>query len=155
MRKRVITEGVQEAPETEQDWLNIESIAQAEITSEDKAHPFEAALVAGGDGWWAAESGEQTLRLLFDAPLQLKRIRLIFQEEERQRTQEFVLRWSADGQHYHDIARQQYNFSSPDSTRELEDYIVDLHGVSALELTIIPNISGGSDHASLAEWSIA
>jgi len=38
------------------------------------------------------------------------RKRMIGQE----RTQQFLLRWCADG-HCHDIARQQYNCSSPDS----------------------------------------
>jgi len=79
-----------------------------------------------------------------------------FQEDNQERTQEFVLRWSADGgQSYHDIARQQYNLSLPDSTLEIEDYGVDLNGVTGLELCVIPDISGGGARASLAEWRVA
>jgi len=157
MRKRIIERGHQEVPETEYHWLNLENMVQVEITSEDAAHPIESALVSGsGSGWRAAESGEQTLRLLFDSPQGIELIHLAFHEDERERTQEFVLRYSTDeGQTYHDIARQQYNFNSPDSTRELEDYRVDLAGVAAVELCIIPDISGGSARASLAEWRIA
>ncbi len=157
MRKRIIERDSRKALKTKHHWLNLEHLAQAEMTSEDAAHPIESALGSGaGSGWRAAESGEQTLRLLFDRPQGIELIRLAFQEDEQERTQEFVLRWSPDGgQSYHDIARQQYNFSSPDSIRELEDYRVDLNDVTALELSIIPDISGGSAHASLAEWHIA
>ncbi len=157
MRKRMVERDNQEVSRTEYHWLNLENIAQAEMTSEDAAHPIESALVSGsGSGWRAAEPGEQTLRLLFDEPQRIEMIHLAFQEEHEERTQEFVLRYSTDGgQTYHDIARQQYNFSSPDSTRELEDYRVNLNGVTALELCLIPDISGGAARASLTEWRIA
>ncbi len=157
MRKRMIETAVEEVLQTEHHWLNLEEIAQMEISSEEEANPVESILVAGANACWrAAMPGEQTLRLLFDDPHKITLIRLLFQEEHEQRTQEFVLRYSSDGgASYHDVARQQYNFSAPDSTRELEDYIVDLNGVTALELNIIPDISGGSAHATLAQWSVA
>ena len=93
---------------------------------------------------------------MFDEPLQLRRVHVVFQEDERERTQEFVLRWSPDGgQTYREIVRQQYNFSPPGSTREIEDYAVHLEGVTALELKIVPDISGGSARASLAQLRLA
>jgi len=156
MRKSIIEPGNQEAIDAEHDWLNLKSLAQAEITSEAEEHPIEAALMPGsGSFWQAANAGEQTIRLLFDAPQRIKLIRLLFKEGHQERTQEFTLRWSSDGVAFHDIARQQYNFSMPDSTVELEDYLVDVDGVITLELRIIPNISGGDARASLAEWRIA
>jgi hypothetical protein len=45
--------------------------------------------------------------------------------------------------------RQQWNFSSPDSIREVEEYQVELSDVTVLELTIVPDISGGTARASL------
>ncbi len=76
----------------------------------------------------------------------------MFHEDEQERTQEFVLRWSSDGgQSYREILRQQYNFSPPEAAPELEDYDIDLNGVTALELRIVPDISGGSARASLAQ----
>jgi hypothetical protein len=52
-----------------------------EITSEEKEYPVESALVAGDSrGWRAAESGTQTIRLVFDQPQRLKRIALVFEE---------------------------------------------------------------------------
>jgi len=67
-----------------------------------------------------------------------------------------VLQWSLDGgQTYREIVRQQYNFSPPGMTREFEDYRVDLVGVTALELKIVPDISGGDARASVAQLRIA
>jgi hypothetical protein len=134
--------------------LDLERTAEVEITSETPSNPVDFALVAGTDsGWMAAQSGEQTLRLLFDEPKKLKHIRLVFNENNDSRTQEFVLRWSADGVLFHDIVRQQYNFSPP--ATEVEEYCVDLDGVKALELNIVPDISGGPTIASLAELRVA
>jgi hypothetical protein len=157
MRKRIIGHGPREVSAAEPGWLDLERLAQVEITSEDVDYPIESALIPGtGSGWQAAEPGEQTIRLLFNEPLRLKRIHLMFQEDEQERTQEFVLRWSPDGgQSYREIVRQQYNFSPPEDAREVEDYDVDLDGVTALELRIVPNISRGSARASLVQLRVA
>jgi len=157
MRKRIIGHGPGEVAAAEPGWMDLEHLAQVEITSEDVDHPIESALIPGtGSGWRAAQPGEQTIRLLFNEPLRLKRIHLVFQEDEQERTQEFVLRWSPDrGQSYREIVRQQYNFSPPEAAREVEDYDVDLDGVRTLELRIVPDISGGSTRASLAQLRVA
>ena len=87
---------------------------------------------------------------MFDEPQSLGRVRLLFEEESRGRTQEFVLRWSPDGgRTYREVVRQQYTFSPPGTTREAEEYRVALDGVTALELRIIPDIDGGDARASL------
>jgi hypothetical protein len=157
MRKRIIGHGPGEVAAAESDWMDLEAVAQVEITSEDARYPIEAALIPGaGPGWRAAGSGEQTIRLRFDEPLSIKRLRLVFQEDEEERTQEFVLRWSPDGgRSYREILRQQYNFSPPQVPREVEDYDLNLDGVTALELKIVPDISGGSARASLAQLRLA
>ena len=96
------------------------------------------------------------MRLVFDRPQRVKRLHLEFHEDELERTQQFVLRWSPDGgQSYREIVRQQYNFSPPATTSEREDYAVDLDGVTALELNIVPDISGGPARASLAQLRLA
>jgi hypothetical protein len=135
----------------------LQRLAQVEVTSEDAANPIEAALIPSvGSGWRAAQAGEQTIRLLFDESQKVRRIQLLFHEDQQARTQEFVLRWSPDaGQSYREIVRQQYNFSPPSMTREFEDYTVDLVGVTALELKIVPDISGGDARASVAQLRIA
>jgi len=153
MRKRITNQGTGSVSPSNRQWLNVEHLAQVEVTSEAAAHPIESALIpSAGPGWRAEEPGQQTVRLLFDEPQRVRHIRLLFQEDERQRTQEFVLRWSSDGgQSYREIVRQQYNFSPPGSTSECEDYDVGIDRVTALELTIVPDISGAPVCASLAE----
>jgi hypothetical protein len=157
MRKRLIGSDPPETPAAAPGWLDLDLLAQVEISSEDADHPVESALVPGtGPGWRAAAPGEQTLRLRFDEPQTLKQIHLVFQEGEQGRTQEFVLRWSPDGgQSYREIVRQQFNFSPPATTREVEDYHVDLARVTALELQIVPDISGGPARATLDQLRLA
>ncbi len=157
MRKQVIRSALNEPGPSDGTWLNLEQAAEVELTSEAPAFPIESALVPGaGGGWRAAGPGPQTIRLRFDRPIQLRRIRLVFVETEQQRTQEFVLRWGVDDAHAsREIVRQQWNFSPPEGTREVEDYRVDLTGVTVLELHLVPDISGGTACASLAELRLA
>jgi hypothetical protein len=151
MRKRIINQGPQDVSLSNQQWLNLENLAEIEVTSEDAAHPIESALMpSAGSGWRAGQPGQQTVRLLFNEPQRIRRMRLVFQENEQERTQQFVLRWSSDGgRSYREIVRQQYNFSPPGTTTELEDFTVEIDGLTTLELNIIPNISGGLACASL------
>ena len=73
-------------------------------------------------GWRAAESGQQTIRLVFDQSQRLKQISLVFEENEIARTKEFVLRWSSDGGSlFREIVRQQWNFSPPQTAREVRN----------------------------------
>jgi hypothetical protein len=158
MRKRIIEHGLQGTPSGEQrEWLDLECLIQIEVTSEDAAHPIELALVhSGGQGWRAEEPGEQTIRLLFDEPVKLRRMQLVFRDEVQSRTQEFVRRWSSDsGRTYQEIVRQQYTFSPPGSVRETEEYAVDLGGMTILELRIVPDIGGGDARASLERMQLA
>lgn len=153
MRKRVIEHERRAGPTADQNWLDLEHLAQVEVTSESSESPVEGALLpAAGGGWCAGRPGRQTIRLLFDEPQRVSRIHLLFREDQHQRTQEFVLRASADnGRSFREITRQQYNFSPPHTTEETEDYTVDLGGLTTLELEIVPDISGGDAVASLHE----
>jgi hypothetical protein len=152
MRKRVVTDLVS-AQAQEQRWLDIEHAATVEVTSENKDFPIESSLsIEHRQGWRAAESGAQTIRLLFDEPQEIRCISLVFEEEKVKRTQEFVLR---SGGPFREIVRQQWNFSAPSSTREIEDYRVKLSNVTILELTIVPDIGGGSACASLKHLRLA
>jgi hypothetical protein len=157
VRKQIINQEPQHVAPVDQGWLDLQSLAQVELTSEDAAYPIKAALIPNaGSGWRAAQAGKQTIRLLFDELQRVRRIQLLFLEDQQARTQEFVLLWSPDGgQSYREIVRQQYNFSPPGMTREFEDYVVDLAGVTALELRIVPDISGGDARASVAQLRIA
>jgi hypothetical protein len=160
MRKRVVGTSSGKSSGAAPHWIDAEHSAEVEVSSEDAEHPIESALrpaaAAGGAGWRAAEPGPQTIRLRFDEPQRVERVRLVFDERDAPRTQEFVLRWSADGgRTYRDIVRQQYTFSPPGTTQEIEDYAVELEGVTAVELNIVPEIGGGPARASLSEWTLA
>lgn len=155
MRKQIISQELEQASTDRQGWLDLQQLARVEVTSEQEAHPIEAAFKDAAQeeaGWVAAQPGKQTIRLVFDEPQTITRIRVLFLEKERERTQEFLLRWLPEGeQPYREIVRQQYNFSPPHATTESEDYAVELRGVSALELSITPDIGGGNACASLAQ----
>jgi hypothetical protein len=157
MRKRLVTPIPHDRVPLDKGGLNVADLGMVEITSEDEDHPIECALQLGERrGWRAGEPGLQTIRLLFDQPQKLKRIWLVFEETEVQRTQEFVLRWSPDGgRSFQEIVRQQWNFSPPGTVRETEDYTVELSDVTVLELRILPDQSGGMARASLASLRLA
>jgi hypothetical protein len=157
MRKRIIPQDAPQDPPFDQDWLDLERLGLVEITSEDPAHPIESALLSETGSFWRASCpGEQTIRLVFDQSLRIERIRLKFLEEQHERTQEIALMYSPDGgQTFHLIVRQQYNFSPPETTCEIEEYTVDLDQVTVLELSIVPDISGGDVRASLAGFQLA
>jgi hypothetical protein len=151
MRKRLITPTAANIRTRAKEWLDVGRLASGEFTSEDKDFPFESAFVSSpAQGWRAAAPGPQTIRLIFDEPQRIRRVSLVFEENEIERTQEFVLRWSPDsGSSVREIVRQQWNFSPPQSIREVEDYQVDLSNVVLLELIVTPDISGGAARASL------
>ncbi|MEI6334123.1 MAG: carbohydrate-binding protein [Methylococcaceae bacterium] len=157
MRKTLINQPTTNNQRSDLIYLDLEDLAQVEISSECPEHPIESALVEGSEsGWQAAYSGEQTIRLIFDQPQTLKNILLVFDEDEQSRTQEFVLLWRCDNEDFfREILRQQYNFSPPLTTREVEAITVDLKQVTALELRIIPDMSGGEVSAKLTRLALS
>ena len=157
MRKRIINHDAQKYAPRDEGWLDLEKLAQVEVSSEEAQRPIEAALLPGGSaGWRAALPGQQLVRLMFDKPQNLRQIHLVFDERDQERLQEYTLRWcSGAGQPYREIVRQQYNFSPPTTSREVEDFKVDLDSCAELELSIIPDLKGSAAHASIAEFRLA
>ena len=157
MRKRLIDPASERPGTLGQGSLELEHAAVVELTSEEEGFPVESAFGSGeARGWRAAAPGRQTIRLIFDHPQTLKCVTLVFEEDEIARTQEFVLRWSSDcGSTPKEIVRQQWNFSPPESIREVEQYQVELHNVKVLELVIKPDISGGLARASLKNFRLS
>jgi hypothetical protein len=158
MRKRIVRQAaIQSQPFSTGTWLNLEQIVTVEVTSEDPDFPIESVFDGNSQlGWRALEKGNQQIRLIFDQPISIKRIRLRFVETEVARTQEFTLVWSGmQGRRSKEIVRQQWNFSPAGSTSEVEEYQTNLDGVTVLELAIQPDLQGGDARATLAEWRIA
>lgn len=156
MRKRLITPIPPSIGLYRDHRLDLSTTALVEVTSEDKDYPIESALIPGeSKGWRASEPGAHTIRLIFDRPQTIKCIVLVFEEKETSRTQEFVLRWSSDREReLREIVRQQWNFSPPHSTTEVEEYRVELSDVVVLEMTITPDIAGGVARASLKSLAV-
>jgi hypothetical protein len=156
MQKSVISNAPSTQPNNSAEgWIDLEDIARVEVTSEDPSFPVEGAFnLTGGPGWRASEPGEQQIRLLFAEPIAVRRIQIRFEEATRERTQQFTLRWSGTGGQSNEIVRQQWNFSPSGSTTEIEDLRVNLEGVTALELTIKPDIGDRSAIATLASMRL-
>ncbi len=156
MRKTMINQAISSS---DLNFLDLEHLAQVEFTSECQEHPVESALLLtedSGVGWLAASGGEQTIRVVFDHPRTIEHIVLMFDEPHQSRTQEFVLLWLMDNEDcYREILRQQYHFSPPNTTREIEHYEVKLNQLKALELRITPDIGGGEACAKLKQLRLA
>jgi hypothetical protein len=137
-------------------WLDVKALARIEATSEDSRYPIESVLEKDGHGWRAVAVGEQTIRLIFDEPQRIKRMRLCFMEPDTERTQQFTLEWSTDQTGaLRPLIQQEWKFSPTGSTIEIEDYEVDLNGVRMLQLVVSPEIRPGAAVATLASWRLA
>ena len=157
MRKRIVSaDRTIAGPGPGSQWLDLGQLATVEVTSEDPNFPIESVFSANrGPSWRASQKGEQQIRLIFDQALALHRIQLHFVELTRDRLQEFTVRWSAaGGGQLKEIVRQQWNFSPAGSNSEVEDYEVNLDGVSVLELVIKPDLTHNDALATLAAWRV-
>ena len=140
---------------TDVEWLDLASLVAVELSSEDPKFPFDPVLTEGGDrGWRAAEPGKQTVRLVFDEPQRVKRIRVRFTDRDHERSHEFVLRYGDGSAPMREIVRQQWSFSPGGSTEEVEDYTVELNRVKLIELEIDPDRGRNTLPATLAELLI-
>ncbi len=156
LRKQIIGQPTAiEDAHTDLRWLPLADLVSVELTSEDPRHPFDPVFDEGGDqGWRAGQPGRQTIRLRFDKPQTIHRIRLRFVDRDHERSQEFVLRFADHAGSMRDIVRQQWSFSPGGSVEEVEDYTVDLPTVSTLELEIDPDRGKNTVPATLAELLI-
>jgi len=137
-------------------WLDLEELASVEVSSEDPLYPFEDTLHGDGrSGWKAAAPGPQAIRLTFDEPRAIRRIRLAFREDGPERVQEFVLYAITGNQARKEVLRQQWTFSPGGSTQEIEDYPVELADVTAIELQIDPGRHDKHRIASLQSIALA
>jgi hypothetical protein len=80
------------------------------------------------------------IRLHFDEPLTIKRLRLHFVDRAAERSQEFAV-YAGAGSELKEVVRQQWTFSPYGSTEEIEDYALNLSGITTLELRIDPDRS--------------
>jgi hypothetical protein len=159
MRKSIVSPSAVAQTPISDLWRDLERIARVEISSEDAAFPIEQALGRKETtGWRAATTGPQLIRMHFDEPLNIKRLQLHFVERAAERSQEFAVFVGA-GSELKEIVRQQWSFSPQGSTEEVEDYVVNLSGITTLELRIDPDRSHdpaqSREYASLLSLKLA
>ncbi len=156
MQKRIIADTQLDQSPVPAKWLNLEALADVEVSSEEADHPIEAALLPDFDqGWRAGAPGKQTMRLLFKQPRQIHCIQLEFVERYIARTQEYALRLSRDnGNSFREILRQQWNFSPEGTQTESEQHFMDFSDVSIIELTITPDLNNPMATASLEKMRV-
>ncbi len=159
MQKEIIGQSTAAGKSHEDTWLDLESIARAQLTSDEPSFPIENALDTNPElneiGWRAATPGPQTIALVFTVPTHLRRIFVHFIERETERSQEFVLRYSSAKETNREIVRQQWTFSPTGSAQEIEDYTVNLESVTRLELIIDPDRGRGQSLATLNAFRLA
>ncbi|WP_433972005.1 hypothetical protein [Tunturiibacter lichenicola] len=159
MRKSIVSPSATAVTPISDQWRDLERIARVEISSEDEQFPIEQALgKKATTGWKAAETGPQLIRLHFDEPLTIKRLHLHFVDQASERSQEFAV-FAGAGAELKEVVRQQWSFSPQGSTEEIEDYTVDLKGVTTFELRIDPDRSHdpkqSHEYASLQSLKLA
>ena len=128
--------------------LDLSRVATIAYSSEDPAHPVEHLVDErtgpGGSRWVAAQpdSVEQIV-VEFDRPQSVARLVYEVEETQQQRTQEVHVEASTDGgQSYRQVLVQEYTFSPRGATFQREDLRLELHDLSQLRLTIVPNKHG-------------
>ena len=130
------------------DEIDIASCATIAYSSENPAHPVEHLLDGtsgpGATRWISARPDViEQIVVEFD---QLQTIlRLVYEVEEavRERTQEVRVEVSEDGgRTFRQLLVQEYTFSPRGATYQREEQRLNLHQVSHLRLTIVPNKSG-------------
>ena len=159
MRKSIVSPSPVAATPISDLWRDLERIARVEISSEDEQFPIEHALgKKETTGWRAAGTGPQLIRLHFDEPLNIKRLQLHFVDRAAERSQEFAV-YAGAGSELKEVVRQQWSFSPYGSTEEIEDYTVNLSGITTLELRIDPDRSHdpkqSQNYASLQSLKLA
>src|ERR1700722_9508781 len=159
MRKSIVSPSAVTATPISDLWRDLERIARVEISSEDEKFPIEHALGKHvTTGWRAAGTGPQLIRLHFDEPLTIKRLQLHFVDKAAERSQEFAV-FAGSGSELKEVVRQQWSFSPQGSTEEIEDYPVNLSGITTLELRIDPDRSHdpkqSHEYASLQSLKLA
>src|SRR4029077_10984405 len=117
-----------ETARKERAWLPLDALARIDATS-DRNRPPLASVLGGTDerDWMASAPGEQLITVRFHAPQDVHRVRLVFVERERERTQELTL-WGSShrGETHREILRRQFTFSPRGATRCVEEAAVEV-----------------------------
>jgi hypothetical protein len=157
LRKRPLETGAETIAHAGE--IDIVSCATIAYSSEHPAHPAEHMLDGrsgpGATRWISARPDTvEHIVVEFDQPQTISRLVYEVEEAMRERTQEVRVEVSEDGGGaYRQILVQEYTFSPGGATYQREELRFNLHPVSHLRLTIVPNKSG-SGTAALTSLSL-
>jgi hypothetical protein len=146
LRKRPLVAGAETIAHTGE--IDIVSCATIAYSSEHPAHPIEHMLDRrsgpGATRWISARPDTiEHIIVEFDQPQTISRLVYEVEEAMRERTQEIRVEVSEDGGGaYRQVLVQEYTFSPAGATYQCEEIRFNLHPVSHLRLTIVPNKSG-------------
>lgn len=130
------------------DEIDLAGCAMIAYSSENPAHPVENLLDGrsgpGATRWISARPDTiEHLVVEFDHPQTISRLVYEVEEAMRERTHEVRVEISEDGARtYRQILVQDYTFSPGGARYQREEQRFDLHGVTHLRLTIVPNKNG-------------
>src|SRR4051794_89068 len=130
------------------DEIDIAGRASVAYSSEDPAYPvenlFDGHSGPGATRWMSARPDTiEHIVVEFDQPQTISRLVYEVEEATRERTQEIRVEVSEDGgRTYRQILVQEYTFSPRGAMYQREDQRFDLHGITHLRLTIVPNKNG-------------
>lgn len=131
-------------------WLDLDALAHVTIVVRGRR-------VERSPGTWSADHpGEQLIDIRFHHPTSVGRLRVVSSETTQSRTQELTI-WASlhRGEQHREVVRQQFNFSPHGATEEVEDYVLQLETVSAIQLRIVPSIDGRPAVAHVRELRVA
>lgn len=130
------------------DEIDIVGCATIAYSSWDPAYPIEHLLDGhsgpGATRWISARPDViERIVVEFDRPQAISRLVYEVEEALHERTQEVRVEVSENGgRTYRQILVQEYTFSPRGATFQREEQRLDLHRVSHLRLTIVPNKNG-------------
>ncbi len=137
-------------------WLDLEELAEVEVSSEAAGYPVENALLPGrAEGWRAERPGEAHITLRFAEPQTVGQMRLVFREREHERSQEWALHARFVGGEERELLRQGWNFSPGGSGEQDQTHTLNLRGVLALRLSIDPDRGRNRYPATLVLWRLS
>lgn len=138
-------------------WLALNQVAIIQASSECEDFPIAGPIqIPHRVEWRAGVPGPQLVRVRFFAPYHLHRMRIVFREAERTRTQELIIRvWVTGAHRPMDLLRCEIAFTPPAVTCNATDREFSVRDVVAIDLDILPDIDGGSAVATLCELRVA
>ena len=131
-------------------WLDLDALATVTIVV-GRRH------VVPGHGRWSADSpGEQLIDVRFHQPTSVGRLRVVSSEGEQARTQELTI-WASlrRGEQHREVLRRLFTFNPHGATEEVEEHTLQLEGVSAIQVRIVPCVDGSPAVAHVRELRIA